>query len=254
MIEFKNAIVRAPGPNITNALSSKGLSPNFLKVQSQHNHYKVVLKEIGLRIHELAPLKKFPDSVFVEDPALAFDNTCVVLRLGIQSRFGESAALEQDIQSIFSNLIRIDKGKIEGGDILRVGSHFIVGLSERTDREGAKALEQILSPLGATLEISNTPRGVLHFKSECSLIDNETILATERLIKTGFFGKKYRLLNVPHGEEMAANCLSINGQVLAPKGFKRTLDLLSKEYKVKVVDVSEMAKVDAGLSCMSIRW
>ena len=176
------------------------------------------------------------------------------MRPAIDSRFGESKALESDTCTIFSNIFWVESGKIEGGDILRIGSHFIIGLSERTDKNGATNLSKILKSLGATVEISRTPHGVLHFKSECSLITDDTILATERLIKTGFFSNKYHLIKVPEGEEIGANCLSINDYVLIPKGFHGISELLSKKYKIKEVDVSELEKVDAGLSCMSLRW
>ena len=251
--EFKRAIIRKPGKEISNAISSRGLSPDFSTAEQQHNQYSQVLESLGLKVHALDALKGFPDSLFVEDPALVFDDTCIILRPGIASRFGESKALEIDVKNIFTNVHTIKSGKIEGGDILRIGSHFIVGLSERTNEEGARNLGEVLAPLDFTLEISKTPKGVLHFKSECSLISNDTILATEKLIETGFFENKYRLLKVPEGEELGSNCLSINDHVLIPRGFDNIADLLSKEHKIIVVDVSEMEKVDAGLSCMSLR-
>ena len=251
---FTHAITRDPGKAISNAISSKGLVPNFPSAKKQHNKYKLMLKSLGLAVYELKELPDFPDSLFVEDPALLFNDNCVILRPGIDSRFGESKALESDICTIFSNIFWVKSGKIEGGDILRIGSHFIIGLSKRTNKDGATNLSKILKSLGATVEISRTPKGILHFKSDCSLITNDTILATERLIKTGFFSNKYRLIKVPEGEELGANCLSINDYVLIPKGFHGISELLTKEYKIKEVDVSEMEKVDAGLSCMSLRW
>ena len=250
---FKRAIIRNPGKKICNAISTRGLTPDFRKAKQQHNQYRKVLENLGLKVHVLEPLEEFPDSVFVEDPALVINDICIILRPGVASRFGESKVLEGDLTSIFSDIYRIKNGKIEGGDILRIGSHFIVGLSERTNEEGARNLGEVLAPLGCTLEISKTPEGVLHFKSECSLISNDTILATEKLIGTGFFENKYRLLKVPKGEELGSNCLSINDHVLIPKGFNKIANLLSKEHKIIVVDVSEMEKADAGLSCMSLR-
>ncbi len=252
--KFKRAIIRYPGEAVSTAISSRGLSPDYHKAKVQHHRYKEVLENLGLKIYALQSLNEYPDSLFIEDPALVFDDTCIILRPGVASRFGESNVLERDIKDIFSKTYKIKSGKIEGGDILRIGSHFIVGLSERTNEEGAKNLGEILGPLGLTLEISQTPKGILHFKSECALINEETILATEKLIRTGFFKKKYRLLKVPKGEELGANCLSINDHLLIPKGFGKIEELLSKEQKTIVIDVSEMEKVDAGLSCMSLRW
>ena len=112
----------------------------------------------------------------------------------------------------------------------------------------------IIEKNGGTSEIAITPENTLHFKSECSLLDEETILATDNLIKSDFFNKKYRIIKVPKGEETGANCLRINEHLLIPKGYDRLLDLVSKDYKVRVLDVTEMEKVDAGLSCLSLRW
>ena len=86
-------------------------------------------------------------------------------------------------------------------------------------------------------------------------MDEETILATDNLIKSDFFNKKYRIIKVPKGEETGANCLRINEHLLIPKEFTiNFLDLVSKDYKIRVLDVAEMEKVDAGLSCLSLRW
>lgn len=251
---FQNAIIRETHSNIRQAISSRKLQPDYSLVKKQHEAYKTAFLEMGLKIHHLGPSKKFPDAIFVEDPALIFEKSCIILRPGAFPRRGESDLLLEEVKPIFNNLFRIQNGNIEGGDILRIGSHFIVGLSDRTDKIGANSLREILEPLGATLDISKTPTGVLHFKSDCSLIDQETILATGKLIKTGVLGKNYRLIQVPKGEELGANCIRINKKLLIPKGYKKLEDLLCKNYKLEVIDVSEMEKVDAGLSCLSLRW
>ena len=148
----------------------------------------------------------------------------------------------------------VDDGKIEGGDILRINDTFIIGLSERTNKEGAEELEKILLHLGAKVTITNTPNGVLHFKSDCSLLDDETILQTKKMSLTGFFENQFKVINVPEGEEIVANSLRVNNYLLVPKGFEKTYELLSKSYKIILAKVDEISKVDAGLSCMSLRW
>jgi dimethylargininase len=100
----------------------------------------------------------------------------------------------------------------------------------------------------------DTPPGVLHLKSDCTIVDEETILATRRLASSGIF-KGFRVLVVPEGEEAAANALRLNGHLLISEGFPRTADLLSREPVSLVrMQVREVAKIDAGLSCMSLRW
>ena len=208
----------------------------------------------GINVNTLASIDDFPDSVFIEDPALAYKDNCILLRPGTKSRFGESQLLLNDIKKYFKAILFIDKGKIEGGDILRINNHFIIGLSQRTNKVGAENLSYILKLLGASVEISSTPEGILHFKSDCSLIDENTILLTKKMSKLGIFNKKYRLIEVPEGEEIAANSLRINKNLLIPKGFKKTQEILSSNYNLILLEVNEISKVDAGLSCMSIRW
>ena len=252
--KFKNALVRKPSKSIIRAISSKDIKPAYQKVCDEHNQYIKSLIASGLNVHVLDALESFPDSMFVEDPALAYNNNCIILKSGTQSRFGESKVLSEDIKKYFKKIVFTESGKIEGGDILRINNHFIIGLSDRTNKEGAENLSYILKSLGASVDISFTPEDILHFKSDCSLINEDTILLTKKMSKLDIFNKKYKLIEVPEGEEIAANTLRVNNYLLIPKGFNGTEELLSKHYNLIFLDVSEISKVDAGLSCMSIRW
>lgn len=251
---FKNALVRKPSESISRAISSRGIAPNYLKVCEEHKKYVEALNLCGLEVNILGSLEDFPDSIFIEDPALIYNHVCIILKPGTHSRFGESKALEKDVTNRFNEVLFIDNGNIEGGDVLRIKDHFIIGLSERTNETGAKELSEKLNFLGASSEISNTPQGVLHFKSDCSLVDEETILITKKMKNTRIFSKSYRIIEVPDGEELAANTIRVNDSLLIPSGFKKTEDLLSKYYNLKIMKVTEISKVDAGLSCMSLRW
>ena len=252
--KFKNALVRKPSKSIIKAISSNNINPNYQKICKEHSKYIEALISTKINIHILDELEIFPDSMFVEDPALVYKDNCILLRPGLKSRFGESLALLKDIRKYFKEILFTENGKIEGGDILRIHDHFIIGLSDRTDKIGAENLSNILKSLGASVSISYTPKDILHFKSECSLIDKNTILLTKKMFRLDLFNKKYNLIEVPEGEEIVANSLRINDHLLMPKGFKKTEELLSKLYDIILLDVNEISKVDAGLSCMSIRW
>ena len=99
--------------------------------------------------------------------------------------------------------IFIDNGFIEGGDILNINNHFIIGLSDRTNKLGAENLSRILISLGASVSICETPKNVLHFKSECSLIDNDVILVSSKMAKLEYLKSNYNLIELPTGEEGA---------------------------------------------------
>ena len=251
---FKNTLVRRPGKSISKAISSMGLVPKYEIVIKEHENYIKTLKNSGVNVISLAPLEDFPDSIFVEDPALTFLDFCIILRPGADTRFGEREMFESEAKEHFEKVFSLEKGTVEGGDVLRINNHFIIGLSDRTNKYGAEDLAKKLIYLGATVEISKTPKGILHFKSECSLLDDETIFLTRRMSETKFFSKNYRTVEVPIGEEIAANSLRVNENLIIPRGFYKTQELLSKNYNIKLLDVNEISKVDAGLSCMSIRW
>ena len=252
--KFKNAIVRKPGKSIINGISSRNIKPDYQKICNEHKEYIETLISLNINVFTLGAVEDYPDSVFIEDPALAYDDHCILLRPGTKSRFGESKILSRDIKKYFKKLLFTENGKIEGGDILRINNHFIIGLSDRTNKEGAENLSYLLTSLGATVDISSTPKDILHFKTDCSLIDDDTILVTKKIKKLNIFEKKYNIIEVPDGEEIAANSIRINDHLLIPKGFKKTEDLLAKNYNLILLEINEITKVDAGLSCMSIRW
>ena len=251
---FKKALVRKPSKSIVNGISSSGEKPSFEQVKIEHKNYINILIDSKIELFTLNALEDYPDSMFVEDPAITYKDFCIILRPGAHSRFGEQTVFKNEAKDYFEEVFVIENGSIEGGDILNINENFIIGLSERTDIAGAEELAGLLKSIGAKVEITKTPKGVLHFKSDCSLLDNDTILQTEKMSSTKFFNKKFKTIIVPRGEEIAANSLRINENLLVPQGYRKTCELLAKNYNVKLVNVSEISKVDAGLSCMSLRW
>ena len=252
--KFTNAIIRKPNKSIQNALSSQYLNPSYEKVLEIHKNYISSLEEAGLNITLLNSLEQYPDSIFVEDPALIYKKNIIILNPSDSTRNGEAKIIKNEIGKYFEKTLIVEKGTIEGGDILNINDHFIIGLSNRTDKLGAENLSNLLVSLGATVEICHTPKNILHFKSECSLIDDDLILVSNKMSKLDYLKKNYNLIELPSGEENAANCIRINNKLLIPDGFIKTEEILSKNFNIIKVNVQEILKVDAGLSCMSLRW
>ena len=212
------------------------------------------MEEAGLQIQLLESLEEYPDSIFVEDPALTYKSNVIILNPFDPSRNGEKNIIENEIKHLFDNILFVEDGFVEGGDILNINNHFIIGLSNRTNQLGAKNMSTILQGLGATVEICKTPDDILHFKSECSVIDDDTILVSNKMAQLDYLKSNYHLIELPLGEEGAANSLRINDKLLLPDGFEKAEEILSKKYTIIKVKVDEIAKVDAGLSCMSLRY
>ena len=255
VFDFNSAIVRSPGRSVVNGLRARpGPAPVFETIVAEHTSYVAALRAAGVKVTALEPLEQFPDSIFVEDPALIFSDAAVLLRPGAPSRLAEAQELSATLAANFSKVLPLHEGFADGGDVLVTPDRVLIGLSARTNTVGAAALQGLLDSIGRPSKVVETPRGTLHLKSDCALIDEETVLATRELADSGVL-EGYRKLVLPEDERSAANALRVNGVVFVRAGCPRTLDLLSKHGATVVpLQVSEIAKIDAGLSCMSLRW
>lgn len=254
--EFTRAITRRPAANIVDGLRAEDTgTPDLDRMLADHAKYVATLKATGAEVIELPPLEDYPDAVFVEDTALCLPQGAVMMRPGAASRMGEVAEMEPALRKVYDDVRQINgPGHIEGGDILVTGREILVGRSDRTDAAGVAELAEITAEWGHKLREVFTPEGVLHFKTDCSLLDGETILSTRRLDASGCF-KGYRVLHVAVGEEAAANSIRFNQFVLLPAGFPRTAEMLSGAgYEVVEINNSECAKLDGGMSCLSLRF
>jgi dimethylargininase len=253
--QFTSAIVRRPGASVINGLrAGDGGNPSVEGVRMEHDAYIAGLERVGVLVTVLEPLEAFPDSIFVEDPALVFGDTAILLHPGTKSRTGEAEAIAPSLREHFTTVLELDAGHVDGGDVLTTPDAVMIGLSARTDRQGAEALIKLLARIDRRGEIFHTPEGVLHFKSDCSLLDETTVLSTERLAASGVF-KKFRQILTPAGEEVAANALRVNDTVFVGQDYPGTIKLLRDEgFQVQPLPTAEIAKIDAGLSCMSLRW
>lgn len=255
VFDFNQAIVRTPDRNVVNGLRAEDHGdPSFDVIVHEHTAYVQALKNAGLNVTELPNLPDYPDSIFVEDPALVFTDVAIVLKPGAASREGEAAHLAPTFRDLFADVIELPEGYADGGDVLVTRDRVYIGLSSRTDERGARALVDILARFGRAGTILRTPPSILHLKTGASLVDEETILMTDVMAASGLFDGM-RILTVPNGEERAANALRLNDTILISNGNPKTQDLLAKSgYRIVPLDTAEVGKIDAGLTCMSLRW
>jgi len=253
--QFTHAIVRQPAKSIIRGLRAVDIgSPDYDQMISDHKDYVDALISAGVAVINLNALDKFPDGQFVEDTALCLPKAVILMRPGAPSRLGEVNEIAPKLRELFEDVYEIDNpGHIEGGDILVTGKEILVGRSARTDENGVRQLSEIVIPLGYVIREVFTPPEILHFKTDCSLLGPDEILSTRRLQASGCF-EGYRVINVADGEEAAANAIRVNDYVLMPDGFPQTKAVLEDHgYKVKVINNTECAKLDGGMSCLSLR-
>ncbi len=252
---FRHAITRTPCRALIDGLSSSDLGkPIFDKALEQHHAYINAIKSCGVEVTVLPPEEGFPDSVFVEDPALCTPRCAIVTRPGADSRRGEAELLAPVLRRFYDAVERIvEPGTLDAGDVMMVGDHYFIGHSARTNLEGARQLIAILEKHGMTGSVVGLQE-VLHLKTGLAYLENNHLMAAgEFLTKPEF--QCFNLIPVPEGETYAANCIWVNDTVIMPSGYPKTRALIDAlGYEVLEVDTSEYRKVDGGVSCMSLRF
>jgi dimethylargininase len=254
--QFNHAVTRKPARSVVQGLRAidRG-APDYEIFEAEHASYVAALQNAGLKVTTLEASENHPDSVFIEDAALCLPEGAVILKPGTPSRTGESAQLAPELSAMGLHIHpHGSDGNIDGGDILVTDTSVLVGLSNRTDRGGFKWLKSLLQSWDYKVVAVETPQQVLHFKSDCCVLDSSTIMATSRLAGEACFAGR-RVLTVPSGEEPAANSIRVNDSLLIPDGFPETAEMLVREgYNVVIVPVTQASLLDGGLSCMSLRF
>ena len=252
---FNNAIVRRPAKSMVNGLTEASLGvPDYDLACAQHNDYIQALRECGLEVEILDPIEDHPDSCFVEDVALITPKCAVLTRPGAPSRQGEVEYMAPILANYFSSLERIEApGTIEAGDIMMVGEHYYIGLSERTNQAGAQQMIDILLTHGLTGSMVSMSE-MLHLKTGLSYLENSNLLVCGEFTSKPEFAHLKRI-EVPINESYSANSVWINDTVLVPSGFSSTSTAVANMgYAVREVAMSEFQKLDGGLSCLSLRF
>lgn len=249
------AIVRRPGRSIVSGLSELSHEPLvYEKALEQHADYVKTLKKCGLDIVVLDAAEEFPDSTFVEDVAVLTAECAIIAAPGAKSRAGETDEIKTTLAGFFPLIEQIvSPGTLEGGDVMQIETHFYVGLSGRTNREGARQFINILAKYGMTGSTIPVHK-FLHLKTGVTWVGNHTLVADSGFIIPPEF-QSFRIIQVEADESGAANCITLGDQIIMPAGFPKTEKLLCETgLEVIEVDISEFAKIDGGLTCLSLRF
>lgn len=253
---FKNAIVRRPGHSLVDGITSAPElgKPDYGLAIKQHDAYIEALKSCGVGVIVLKADERFPDSCFVEDVAVCTKKLAVITNPGVSSRKDEEKEIIEVIKKYYNDIEYIKRpGTLEGGDVMMVKDHFYIGLSKRTNREGAEQLIKALGKYGMSgsiVEISE----MLHLKSGLAYLEDNVLLVTGEFINNIEF-KKFNKIVIDEEETYSANCIRVNDYVLVPAGYTKTKEKIKAAgFKVIVVDTSEYIKVNGGLSCLSLRF
>jgi dimethylargininase len=257
-MRFTRALVRPPAPNFADGLTRVDLGkPVFALALEQHAAYCRALVDCGLSVIVLAADPAYPDGCFVEDTAVLLPEGAMLMRPGADSRLGEVEGVRSPLASAYAALARItEPGTVDGGDICEAGRVVFIGLSPRTNAEGAAQLGQWLRGLGYEPRLVSIHgiESILHLKSGLSWLGEGRLLAIDALAAHPEFAD-FECVRVDETEAYAANAVRVNDRLLIAAGFPR-IDVRLRElgHAPLALDMSEFEKMDGGLSCLSLRF
>jgi dimethylargininase len=261
-MQFTRAIVRPPARNFAAGLSSAGTGrPDIGRALGQHALYVQALRDCGLEVTSLAPDDAYPDSTFVEDTAVMTGRGAILMRPGAPSRTGETDAMGRSLSGFYADLPAIAApGTVDGGDICEADGHFLIGVSARTNEQGARQLAEHLHRFGyssSSIDIRDNP-ALLHLKSGIAYLGDGVWVAQagiERELRSQTGIPVRDLITVTPQEAYAANCVRVNDAVLVAAGYPASsAAIAARGCRVIELEMSEFRKMDGGLSCLSLRF
>lgn len=253
---FNNVIVRRPARSLSNGITSNPQygQPVYDNAIKQHDSYIEALKKCNVKVKVLEANEQYPDSCFVEDVAVCTNKFAMITSPGAKTRKGEENEIIEVLKGYYENLEYIKSpGTLEGGDVMMVGNHYYIGLSERTNAAGAQQLIDALEKYGIEGSVIKL-KEMLHLKTGLAYLEDNVLLVAGEFIKHEAF-KDYKKIVIDEEEGYSANCIRVNDYVLVPEGYPNTKkNIEAAGLKVMTVDTSEYKKVDGGLSCLSLRF
>jgi len=254
---MKRAFTRAVSPLLAQCelthLDRVPIDPHAADLQ--HSAYEQALADAGLEVIRLADLPDHPDAVFVEDTALLLGDHAVITRPGVASRADETHSTAAGLAAHFE-LHRLENGSLEGGDVMLIDHTLYVGRSTRTDADGIADLRRVVAPFGYRV-VEAELRDCLHLKSGATFLGPDpggtpVLLFSPRSVDPAQFAG-VEPVAVDQAEAAAANCLRVGDRLIVPADHPRTAEhLRDRGFDVVELDVSELQKAEAGVTCMSL--
>jgi dimethylargininase len=247
------ALTRRPSPRLESGERTHiGRDPiDLTRALAQHDAYRAALSACGVTVHRLDDADAFPDGVFIEDTAIVLDEVAVIMRPGAASRRPEVRGVELALQPYRKIERIVGSATLDGGDVVVAGRTIIVGRSARTTDVGIDMLRTIVKPFGYAVSGVGV-HGCLHLKSGCTVLPDGRLIVNPAWIETRDLGV-FDCLVVPSDEPWGGDVAIADGTVIAAAAYQKTLRLIEREgFSVKPVDVSEFAKAEGGVTCMSL--
>lgn len=219
--------------------------------RAQHHDYVQSLLAAGCIVIDLPEEPTMPDAVFVEDTVLVLDEIAILTRPGAVSRRVETPTVAKAIAPYREVKTIYSPGILDGGDILRLDKSLFVGIGSRSNLEAIHQIEKSVCDFGYRV-ICVPVSGCLHLKSAVTQVDKTRLLMNPEWVDPELF-TGYEIIPVAADEPYAANAIYVNGKVIYPVSFPKTLEnLRARSIYPEIIDVSELQKAEGALTCCSV--
>lgn len=251
---FTHALVRPPSDAYQYCIRiGRKEKIDLLKAKVQHDKFTTALREfLGVNVKSLLPLE-LPDAVFIEDTAIVLDGKVIATNPGAETRKQEVTTVLDFFEEEGYHITILERGTMDGGDIMKIGGYVIIGISTRTNREAAEELSRIVKWLGLIPVTVNVNPKTIHLKTACSPLDPVTIIAAPQAQLPELKG--IRIIQTPEEGLNGANCVAVGGKVVMCTGYPRTREIIEKlGYEVLELDLSEFEKGGGGPTSLCLRY
>ena len=223
------------------------------KAIEQHKNLVSTISNFGAEVLKIQELKDHPNSVFTRDTAVITKNGYIQLRMGLKSRIGEESWMGKFLKEKGIKCIGAVEypSTAEGGDIILAGNIGFIGISSRTNKEGANQIRSMLTRQGFEVRISPVPRPFLHIGGAMSVINEDHILCVDKVFPPNFF-LGFKTIVVPNEDFVTGNVITLgNNELIANEKSVAVIKALEKiNYKVHKLNFSEFTKGTGGPSCL----
>lgn len=258
MIKFNHALSKAPAKSLIHGLtlSESPAKPQYQLAVEQHRQYINALEQSGLNVTNLAASEAFPDSCFIEDIAVLAPEFAILTRPGAESRREEITTTPDLLTDYYAtaNIHTLTSpALLEGGDVMLINQCFYIGLSTRTNQAGIEQFSHIAETYGYSVK-PITVAYSLHLKTGVTYLGDNRLLMVKAYEQEPYFSSFEKVIT-PDNEKDCANIIRINDKVIIPKGHPTTqASIEALGYDTICVNISEFAKIDGGLTCLSLRF
>jgi dimethylargininase len=221
------------------------------RARAQHDAFEQALTQLGCEVRRLPDADELPDAVFVQDAAIVFDEVAIIARMGAKSRWPETASVAEALSTYRPLRFIEPPGTIDGGDVVVIDRRVYVSQTSRTNHDGARQLAHFLRPLGYDVELVPV-NGCLHLQSAVTPLSDDLVLANRRWVDPRAFDPA-NVIEIDPEEPFAANALRVGDALIYPTAFPRTWTRMERRsLRIVRVDMSELAKAEAGVTCCCI--